>query len=226
MIFDLSAEQKLIPFDDIRDDLKSVARDIIQECMDNTQPANGQPVLTHLGGIPGAGKSTYAAQLAERMRANGLNLAIVSNDPIMESLSGYRADRELNPKEAFDNWQMPARIIGYHLLHALLRGKRHILYDHGANFPDHVILLRRCKKEQGYRIVMHFLSCSPAVAQERVRRREELTGRHTPKHFLPERQKILGDLLPQYRAIVDCFIDVDGEQSFCRQEQKLSQLIM
>jgi predicted ABC-type ATPase len=204
---------KLIPFGNVDDELRPVARDIIDEYLKNTRPPEGPPTLIHLCGIPGAGKSRHADQLAEAARISNFSLALIGNDRIMERLEGYQADREIDRVKAFETWEEPARMICYHLLHVLIDERRNILYDHGANFPEHVTLLRRCREEKGYRTVMHHILCPLDIARERTRRREELTGRHTPEHFLPERQKIIGDLLPKYEAVVDRFITVDGRVS-------------
>ena len=66
------------------------------------------PHFVQIGGIPGAGKTTFCknSHWDERL--------FISFDKIMESLPAYRQDiYRLGAVRAFNRWEMPARIIGY-----------------------------------------------------------------------------------------------------------------
>ena len=69
------------------------------------------PHFVQIGGIPGAGKTTFCknSHWDERL--------FISFDKIMESLPAYRQDiYRLGAVRAFNRWEMPARIIGYEAL--------------------------------------------------------------------------------------------------------------
>lgn len=191
---------KFIEFDDVRPDLIPEARAIINDVLVNSKESSN-PGLIHMCGIPGSGKTTHARQWLEK----DSSFSLVQFDGVMEKLSGYQADRtNLGPVQAFKNWELPARAIGYHLFQSLIENRRNIFFDHSATSFAHVELIRRVK-ELGYFVEMRYIQCSPNEVMERVRIRERITQRHTPDHLIFERFELLNELLPTYREIVDRF---------------------
>lgn len=76
------------------------------------------PHFVQIGGIPGAGKTTFCknSHWDERL--------FISFDKIMESLPAYRQDiYRLGAVRAFNRWEMPARIIGYEALRRAVEKK-------------------------------------------------------------------------------------------------------
>ncbi len=132
---------KLIDYEDIPPHLKNEAQDIVENVLLLSQ-ASSRPRLVHLCGMPGAGKSTYAASFVKDHA--GYNL--VQFDTVMEQLCGYRRDcAATNLPDAFKSWEWPARAIGYYLLQTLLENKRDILFDHSATARSHLDLIDRVK---------------------------------------------------------------------------------
>jgi predicted ABC-type ATPase len=126
----------------------------------------------------------------------------------MESLSRYQNDKsQLGLVEAFSRWELPARAIGYHLLQALVENNRSIFFDHSASSILHLELIRKLKGK-GYKVEMHYLPCDPHIAVKRVQEREKIIQRHTPEKLIWEREALLKELIPQYRLLVDSFVEI------------------
>jgi predicted kinase len=193
------------------------AEDVIKELLPevSNEASDGvQPFILHTAGIPCSGKSYFSQQL---MSENKLpqNTVYVQFDEIMEKLKPYQEDtkyliEELGEdegiKQAFANWEIPARIIGYELLERAIEKKRHILFDHSASFKGHIELLKNLKDEMGYKIEMHFFDISIEEAKKRVKVREKKTKRYTPESMLFERKKVLNEMIGDYKKIADKFI--------------------
>lgn len=199
----LIAQPKLIDFPDVDPALLSEAEGIIDAALKSSK-VERHLSLIHLCGIPGAGKTTYAGRFVKRTP----RYALVQFDGVMESLSGYQADRErLGLVDAFKKWELPARVIGYHLFQALIENSRNVFFDHSASFPAHLELIRGVRAK-GYAVEMHYLPCPPQVAVRRVQEREKLIKRYTPESLIWEREALLKDLIPQYQEVVDRFIEI------------------
>lgn len=193
----------LIEVGEIRADLLAESTRIIKSALD-ASAARNNPKLVHLCGIPGAGKTTYA----RRWLAENPDFVLVQFDSIMESLEGYRTDFAARGMvEAFGQWELPARIIGYHLLQALIDSKRNVLFDHSAAAVGHVALLEGVKA-LGYLVEMHHVQCELSEALERIKKREIEDKRHTPPALVHERSELLKDLLPRYQNIADLYLSV------------------
>ena len=189
------------------DALKPLAQEMLDSILAE-YPLSERPQLIHLCGIPGSGKSTYANDLKQ----THIDHYVLSFDDIMSQLPGYKSDcMELGLKQAFVNWELPARGLGYFFLQRLLRKRRSVIFDHGAANESHLVLLEQIRNLP-YRIELHHVTCSMATAYSRTRKRERMTKRHTPKHYITERAKLIDQLLPKYRKIVDRYLKV-GEHT-------------
>ena len=113
-------------------------------------------------GRNGAGKTTFCknARWDEQL--------FISFDKIMEALPGYQVDiYRLGTVEAFNRWEMPARIIGYEVLRRAVEKKANIYLEHsGVNMP-HTILMQNLKKK-GYATEMYFILCNLDIACHRA----------------------------------------------------------
>lgn len=165
-----------------------------------------KPHFLHLCGIPGSGKSTYAANWIKR----NPHYYLVQFDSIMESLPGYETLAGSCPQEAFLKFELPARAIGYKLLECLVENRRSILFDHSAANRNHPALIKTLA-ERGYAVEMHWLDCSPELACLRVKDRALKNKRHTPESLVYERAQILDELLPIYRSLTSVVEIRDGE---------------
>jgi predicted ABC-type ATPase len=204
----LLAEPKFIEYDPIPSYLEGEAKAIIEKSL-NSSHSTSKPTLIHLLGIPGSGKTTYATKLLNTVFTS---YSLVQFDSVMESLAGYQNDKkQFGLVNAFTNWELPARAIGYHLLQALVENSRDVLFDHSASFPSHLQLISKIK-EKGYKVEMHRIECPPLVAVKRVKDREKIIERHTPEALIWERETILEKLIPRYKLIVDKFTTVAYNQ--------------
>lgn len=166
-----------------------------------------RPYFVHMLGVPGAGKTTVARALIDRLTSRPPSF--VGFDALMEEMPEYRSaeDREA----AFAQFELPARAAGYRLIERLIAKKADILFDHGGSRADHVELLRFARETADYRLAVLHVELDSGVARERVRRRFEAGGRHTPPHYIDERERAIRELLPSYRDVADHYTRFEND---------------
>ena len=173
-------------------------------------PSVKTPVLIHMLGIPGSGKSTFY-----RSRQWPSHV-LISFDKIMEELPGYQNDLiTLGNTAAFQKWEIPARIVGYELLRRAVAAGKNIFFDHGGlfnlgiNADSHLDLLNKLP-QYGYRTEMYYISCPADIALARTVEREKQTRRHTPEAFIRERGRLIDEYIGKYQTCVDAFYHLDN----------------
>jgi len=160
-----------------------------------------KPTFIHMAGIPGSGKSTFAKKIFKEQ--SGKAFVFIAFDSIMESLPEYQ--EMIDAKEAFKQWELPARALGYKLLKLCLEQQKSILLDHSAAHPSHLELLQALQAEGEYDLEMYFLDATPEKVLPIIAQREHLTGRHTPSQLVYERNSLLQEMIPEYQSAVDSF---------------------
>jgi len=172
---------------------------------------SSQPLIVHMLGIPGAGKTVFAQPLFECLnRRLADTLTYVGFDQLMSDIPLYKSSRD--PVSAFTAFELPARAAGYALLKGLLDKRASILFDHGGASPDHVEILRYAINRLGYSAFMVHVKCSADEATKRINRRAEIEGRHTPAHYVEDRQNIIDDLTPRYLKLLHGFAMLDNSE--------------
>ncbi len=165
---------------------------------------NSNKFIFHMLGIPGSGKTTFIKTVEE---INSDNCVLIAFDDIMERIPYYREDNiKLGSVESFKKWEIPARVIGYELLVRSIESSLSIFFDHGGLCRQHVSLMSNIRS-YGYKTIMKFMNCDLKTAQERVVKRETVTGRHTPVEMINKRHGLLKELMPIYKNMVDEFIN-------------------
>ena len=71
-----------------------------------------EPTFIHMGGLPGAGKTTLAVSYLEN-ELKGQGFIRIDFDDIMTELDGYEESSMINPEQAYDEFWQPAASIGY-----------------------------------------------------------------------------------------------------------------
>ena len=156
-----------------------------------------QPYFVQIGGIPGAGKSTFCKQHKDK------SAIYISFDKIMENLHGYQKDLQtLGSIEAFKRWELPARVIGYEVLRRAIEKKINIRLEHSGVNEAHIELFKSLKK-LGFKTEVDFILCQEDIAYQRTLEREQRTQRHTPKSLIEERSAKVKEYLPKYKSIAD-----------------------
>lgn len=156
------------------------------------------PLLTHMLGIPGAGKTTEARKIKDA------NTVFIGFDDIMEKLPGYRKDKnELGAEAAFKKWEICARMIGYEILFRAEERKLNIILDHSGTRADHIDMLKELKQKENYGVRIVAVLIDEELALDRASKRE----RYLPPEYIPLRKKALDSLLPAYQAIADSYIE-------------------
>lgn len=170
--------------------------EIIKETLAGVHPTP-KPLLTQIGGIPGAGKSTFCKYF---QNSKSIYLGF---DEIMESIPGYRQDIYLlGGEESFKKWEMPARVIGYEILRRAVIHKLNIFFEHSGVNEAHIELFKNAKL-LGYRTEVDYLLCKPQIAMKRTVEREKQTRRHTPKELILERSSLIKKYIEKYKKIAD-----------------------
>jgi len=173
----------------------------VLERMLSSIPSQKKPEIVHMLGIPGSGKSTYYRQ----HRADFASYLLLDFDRIMEAMDGYQKDiQTIGNVEAFNKWQIPARVAGYELLKRAIEAKKNIFFDHGGTPMCHRELLANVKL-YGYTTKMVCVPCEVDVALQRVKARELITHRHTPPQMIIDRSVLIEKNLPFYQNLVDVF---------------------
>jgi predicted ABC-type ATPase len=177
--------------------------EIIERLLEKIEGHYGEPpVLFHMGGIPGSGKTTYYVNNKDSFPG----YIWIGFDHVMDKISGYRRDNErLGSVESYELWCLPARVVGYELLLRAIKKGVNIFFDHGGLCKPHLSLMKNLKR-CGYITKMRFLECDFEVAYARTLEREKVTHRHTPRTTLEERFKLVEDYKKWYSEIVDEFV--------------------
>lgn len=186
-------------FDEKKASLK-IFEPIIQKLL-ATVPSSQNPKLVHMLGIPAAGKTTFYQKNAAVFK----DFLKIDFDALMELLPEYQQDlQKFGSVQAFEKWQIPARVAGYELLRRALEAKKNIFFDHGGTPLCHRELLSNIKK-MGYKTTMYYIDCPVDVALKRATEREKITKRHTPPQMIKDRSVLIKENLPVYENLVDEF---------------------
>jgi predicted ABC-type ATPase len=164
------------------------------------------PLIFHMGGIPGSGKTTYYRNNRDNFR----DYILIAFDHIMESIDDYKIDNvSLGSVKSLEKWMLVARVMGYELLLRSLKRRLNIFFDHGGLFDSHVSLMKNLR-DYGYRTKMCFIRCDPEVAYRRTQEREKVTHRHTPREMIEQRYAKAAGYLNAYREVVDDLVIIDS----------------
>lgn len=166
-----------------------------------------------IAGAPGAGKSFFY----EQMKTNGQlppNAFIYDPDLIMEAIPQYLNEAMINPIEAFQHWELPARQLANEILMKAILANSPIVYIRSLALPDSLDLIRYIKTIN-YQLEIHLLTCDQEIAISRVKKREKITKRHLPTEVLIQRHEAFTKLLPDIIKIADHYYvyenNVDGQ---------------
>lgn len=157
--------------------------------------------LINVSGIPGAGKTTYCKKILETSK----EFNYISFDEIMEQISHYKIDANVNQREAFLTWEAPAKILGYEILIELLLKGSPILFEHSSANYEHLELFKYIKEHLGYKIEMVFIPIALKDALSRIKKRERATKRYIPEEIIVDRKFFLQEAIPKYKKIVDVY---------------------
>lgn len=169
-----------------------------------------EPTFIHMGGIPGAGKTTLAiSYLENELKDQGF--IRVDFDDIMHELDGYEESSMLNPEQAFDEFMTPAASIGYKVVEMLINAKTNILFDHSASPEYHIHLMKEIKRLYNYKTKMIYADCPVDMAKLRVKVRELRTKRHVPEQLIIDRHHMLEKNLKVYHEVLDEVLIIDTD---------------
>jgi aminoglycoside phosphotransferase family enzyme/predicted kinase len=154
--------------DDVRDVSRSEARSLLAQCLDHLRRA--QVRLVVVGGLPGVGKSTLAADLAD-----SLDASVLSSDPLRAELTGSRSGRA--PAPDFREGAYAADV-SEAVYRSLLERARVVMARGGSVVLDaswldaaHREAARRSARDCGAALVELRCVCPPEVAAARIEQR-------------------------------------------------------
>ena len=191
-IFDLMPSVKdLIPYDYEHiccGEYEKIINDFLGNCHKGI-------LFEQVSGAPGSGKTTFCQKV---IKDNFLSF-----DNIMENLSSYQSDQQkYGSKQAFENNEIVARIIGYEILLRAVENRYAIILEHSGVNSAHLELFVNLKK-LNYQTKVDFLICDLDVLLERVKLREKITHRHTPQEKIEKRYALIQEYIEKYKQIAD-----------------------
>ena len=166
------------------------------------------PTILQISGIPGSGKSTYC-------KTHPLdNFLYLSFDKIMILLKGYQdAIKLYGSVEAFNRYEMVARVIGYELLNRAISMRLNIMFEHSGTNSAHIELFKNITK-LGYKTAVNFIMCDKELAIQRAEDRAKETKRYVPKSLIEERASKFDFYIKEYQKIVAEIKILDGANNF------------
>ena len=191
-IYDLMPSVKdLIPYDyeHIRsEEYEKIVCDFLGKCPK-------ERFFEQVSGAPGAGKTTFCQK--------SINGCFLSFDKIMEDLPSYQKDLiEYGSKKAFQNNEIVARVIGYEILRRAVDSGCKLVLEHSGVNLAHLELFCNLKKLK-YKTRVDFVISDLKTLLERVKVREAITKRHTPKKMVEQRYALVNEYIEKYRKIAD-----------------------
>lgn len=161
--------------------------------------AEAQPHIHHMVGVPGSGKTTYVKQM------HLTNTVVLCCDDTMDMLPGYQRDKAaLGNKEAFLKWEVLARELTYESLFRAVDQGLNIVMDFNGAGISHIDMLKYLKEDEGYKVSVSVMLIEEDIALERIKTRD----RYVPPEYIPNRKKIIEELLPAYRAVADKYEEI------------------
>lgn len=157
--------------------------------------------LISICGLPASGKS-YLCKKKLRQK----QYFYLSFDEIMESLSYYKRDWLESKEDAFNRWEIPARIIGYQWLSKLSNENISIVFEHSNAVPQHIAMYQILQFIHQYTVKIYYIDTPPEIIENRLAARR----RHFPLERVRERWKTMTRLLPAYAVIADEFHTIRG----------------
>ncbi|MBK66845.1 MAG: hypothetical protein CMP22_01790 [Rickettsiales bacterium] len=161
-----------------------------------------EPTFIHMGGLPGAGKTTLAVSYLEN-ELKGQGFIRIDFDDIMTELDGYEESSMINPEQAYDEFWQPAASIGYKIIEMLVNEKTNILLDHSGAPEYHIQILKEIKEIHNYKTKMIYAECPIEMVKMRVKVRELRTKRHVPEQLILDRDKSLAKNFKHYQEALD-----------------------
>lgn len=178
------------------------------------------PILLHMLGIPGAGKTTFLTILQSLWPMDNKPF-LLGFDQVMQAMPEYQTFA--NPVDAFAALELAARERGYQMMEELLESGQSFLFDNGGSAATHVDILKRAEAK-GFRVVVVSICTAIQDAQKRVDIRAVQEGRHTPMNYLDDRALKIAALHEEYQSLTPYFFEMtnDGQdftafQAKCRE---------
>lgn len=201
-----------LPDDTNKKEIISVFEEIINESLAAYIPVE-KPFLLNVSGIPGSGKSVYCKMLFQGIadqEPDCSNALYLSFDKIMaDQRLPFDSEKDNAPHQAFERWELPARIAGYELLKRAVGKRINIVFEHssallietpGTFVKPHIGLFEYILSKN-YDIHYRFIYVGEEVAKQRIQQRAEQTGRIVPEGYIEKRNHILQSLIPDYKDL-------------------------
>ncbi len=169
------------------------------------------PKLLAIGGGPASGKSLFYESLKEKGQLP-LNSIIHDPDLIMQSIPQYQMEANINPENAFKNWELVALQLANEILFKAIIAKYNIVYMRTFALPDSLSFVQYAKSV-GYNINIHILSCNHNIAISRALEREKTNKRHIPVEKLLQRHENVSKLLPDIIEISDNYFFYENNKN-------------
>ncbi|MCQ2965237.1 MAG: ATP-binding protein [Alphaproteobacteria bacterium] len=157
--------------------------------------------FVNIAGLPASGKSFWAKKFLEK----NPEYVYISFDLIMEKFPEYQNDFKLNPKLAFNRWELPARYLGYYLLFKAIYLGYPVLFEHSNSNINHIDLYKSIKSFY-YNMSIFFINATPDIVISRLNTRK----RFFPKERILERWDLIKRINPLLEKTVHHFYNIEA----------------
>lgn len=171
---------------------------------------SASPQLIAIGGGPGVGKSYFYEYLKAQ---TSFPKTHVLHDPdlIMQAIPDYQRDYCVDPIQAFQQWELPARHMSHTLLLDAVMQRQTIVYLRSLALTDSLLLLNYLKNI-GYEIIIHLLTCAMPTALRRIGERQASIHRHLPNELIVQRHNAVMAHIPSLQRIADRYCQYDNSE--------------
>lgn len=161
---------------------------------------NKNPKIIMLGGVPGAGKTTYRENHLRIGLAN--NYYVVDIDEILVLLPGYREAKKSDPETAFKTWLPTARQIANAMMDFAAQNRLNVVYDRVCGTEESYFSLKNAHG-QGYSITLYGFYAEEEKVLQRVKNRALNGGQSISQEIVIDHLHRFSTLWPHYLKLAD-----------------------
>lgn len=190
--------KETLPTDIQNQNLKNFIKSLLETVLKNRFLKKKD--FINIAGLPASGKSFWAKKFLEK----NPEYIYISFDFIMEKFPEYQKEYKLDPKLAFERWELPAKYLGYYLLFKAIYLGYPILFEHSNANIEHIELYTSIRSFY-YDLSIFFIDADPSLVLPRLCKRV----RFFPESRIKERWISINQINPFLEKIAQHFYKIE-----------------